>query len=388
MNRKRVVAACDSFKGCLGSAEIAAHIAAGIRSVSTDIEVVEVAVGDGGEGTADALVSSLGGSWHEVVVTGPLMSRIKARYGISANGETAVMEMSCASGLTLVSEPERNPWLTTTFGTGEIIADAIRKGCRRVLIGIGGSATNDGGLGMLTALGYRFYDRSGQLIEIGAGKDLERVARIDDSGVSQSVKETKFIVACDVDNPFCGRTGAAYVFGRQKGGDEEMIERLDNGMRNFAEVIVGSGRKDIIEIKGAGAAGGLGGAFLAFLDAELKPGIEMVLDAIGFDDLLSGADLVITGEGRIDGQTEFGKTPEGVRRRGVKAGVPVVAVCGSVDTPSIKDENGFLAILPIQSGPVSLQEAMRPENAGVNIERTVAQIVRLYFGKNGNTNSI
>lgn len=374
---KRIIVASDSFKGCLTSAEVARCVSAGIGQVLPECEVTEVAVADGGEGTVDALMHALGGYPVEVVVDGPLLSPVKAVYGISADGTTAIMEMACASGITLVPDDRRNPLETTTVGTGQMILDAINRGCRRVLIGIGGSATNDGGLGMLSALGFRFYDARDNEITRCCGGDLERVARIDGSNVKPEVMATRFEVACDVKNPFYGPDGAAYVYAGQKGADDAMIARLDAGLRNFARVIEQSGRPSIDSLPGAGAAGGLGGAFAAFLNATLKPGIDLVLDAIDFDKLIETADLVITGEGKLDAQTVMGKTPKGVLRRARKQHIPVIAIGGAVEDSKALNDAGFAAVFPIQPGPTTLDEAMNPAVASANIANTVGQIIRL-----------
>lgn len=375
---QKVVIAPDSFKGCLSSAEVAASIARGVHSVLPECRLSCVAVADGGEGTVDALVSTLGGIKIEVDVAGPLMAPVKAVYGVSADGRTAIMEMASASGLPLVPDSLRNPMKTTTYGTGQMIMHAIRSGCRKVLIGIGGSATNDGGLGMLHALGFRFFDCACGEIAPGCGADLSRVECIDSADVPPEVRATEFVVACDVTNPLCGPGGAAHVFARQKGADTAMIEQLDAGMRHFASVIERSGLPSVADMPGAGAAGGLGGAFVAFLDAELKAGIDMVLDAAKFDTVLADADLVITGEGRLDGQTAMGKAPQGVLRRAQRCGVPVVAIGGAVQDARALNEAGFAAVFSVQQGPVTLSDAIKPEVASANISRTVAQIIRLF----------
>lgn len=375
---KRVIVATDSFKGCLTSAEIGRLAARGIHEVFPHCKVTEVPVADGGEGTVEALVHALAGRIVEVEVAGPLMLPVLASYGLSGDGTTAIMEMASASGLPLVPEDLRNPLKTTTRGTGEMILDALRRGCRRVLIGIGGSATNDGGLGMLRTLGFRFYDDAGAEIEIGRGEDLERVVRMDSSQVAPEVFATEFVVVCDVNNPFYGPEGAARVYARQKGADDAMIERLDAGLRKFAEAIARSGRPEIDNMPGAGAAGGLGGAFVAFLNATLKPGIEMVLDAINFDKLIEGADLIITGEGKLDSQTAMGKTPQGVLERAQRQGIPVIAIGGAVEDATSLNDAGFAGVFSIQPGPVLLERAMEPGFASANIVRTVTQIMRLF----------
>ena len=337
---KKIVIACDSFKGCLSSKEVASAVAEGISRVIPDIkwtgretdnnekiendtlktEVVTLEVADGGEGTAEILTTALMGEITEVLVADPIGRRITAKYGIIKAGHsgedaavaktgsseriksisgpltlTAIIDMAQASGLTLLSKNERDPRITSTYGTGEMILDAASKGCRKFLIGIGGSATNDGGAGMLEALGFKFTDHEGNEIKRCCGGRLADIAEIDDRNVPQEIFESEFIVACDVNTPFCGEEGASRIFARQKGAGEEAIETLEKGMQSFAQVISNKYGINLNEISGAGAAGGLGGAFKAFLNAELKSGIDMILDTIRFDEIIKGASLIITG---------------------------------------------------------------------------------------------
>ena len=341
--------------------------------------VQKIAIADGGEGTVEALVTTLDGEWREVRAHDPLMRPIMVRYGVVDGGLTAVIEMSAASGLPLLSPEERNPLLTTTYGTGEMIADAVRRGARRLLIGIGGSATNDAGMGMLEALGYRFYNADGHVLA-GCGARLERVARIDASGALPELAECQITVACDVENPLYGPTGAAHIYAPQKGADPAMVERLDLGLKNFARVA----GEEQASMAGAGAAGGLGYCFHSILGARLQSGIEMVLEAIDFEHRIEGCDLIITGEGRIDYQTVMGKAPSGVLRVAERHNIPVVAIGGAVAPCKELSESGFVAALPVISGPMSLYEAMRKEVAEANIERTVEQIVRLLTLKQPN----
>ncbi len=366
----KIVIASDSFKGSLSSTEVASAAAEGIRSVFPDCTIIGIGVADGGEGTVDAVTKALGGRIVDVQVHGPLMEPVTASYGICR--DTAVMEMASASGLTLIPPERRNPLLTTTFGTGEMILDALGKGCRKFFIGIGGSATNDGGTGMLTALGYRFLDASGNQLE-GCGKDLERIASFDGSSAAESLGEASFTVACDVDSPFCGPSGAAFVFAPQKGADDLMVTRLDRGLENLARVILAQTGLDIRDVEGAGAAGGLGGAFMAFLGARLEKGIDMVLDAIGFNDIIRDADLVITGEGRMDSQTPKGKTPAGILGRCLCAGVPAAAIAGSVVRCPELDSMGFVSITAACEG-LPLEIAMRPEIATARITAAARQL--------------
>lgn len=352
--------------------EVAEAAVVGIKSVLPQCEVVKVAVADGGEGTVDALTSALSGVTVAVTVCDPLMRPVRASYGMS--GDLAFMEMSAASGLPLLSLEERNPMLTSTFGTGEMILDAARRGCRRFLVGIGGSATNDGGTGMLTALGVKFLDSGGRALT-GTGANLAAITSIDISGIDPAVAESSFIVACDVDTPFCGPEGAACVFAQQKGATPGQVAALDLGMRSLADVVMSSLEKDITSIRGAGAAGGLGGAFYAFLGAELKQGVDMVLDAIGFDQLIVGADLVITGEGKIDSQTARGKTACGVLRHAQKQGIDVAAIGGCVERCPEVEAMGFAHIAAISEGQ-PLEVAMRPEVAAANIARAVGALIK------------
>ena len=397
--KRKIVIACDSFKGCLGSGEVASAVAEGIgRAMNLaegigrtanlpegtqsgmhkngiegnerhGAEVVTLEVADGGEGTGRILTRILGGKSVAVETSDPLGRTITAEYGIVE--ATAVIEMAQASGLTLLTKEERNPLLTSTYGTGEMILDAIGKGCRRFLIGIGGSATNDGGTGMLVALGFRFTDRNGKLIEGCCGGRLEEITDIDSSNVPQEILESEFIVACDVTTPFSGDEGASRVFSRQKGADDDAMETLEKGMQSFARVISRKYGIDLNEIPGTGAAGGLGGAFKACLNAELKSGIDMILDAAGFDEIIEGASLVITGEGRIDFQSGKGKVIDGICRRCRAKSVPVLAIAGIVES-----YNESMTVLPIGPRPQNerdLEHAMRPEVARKNISDAIAK---------------
>ena len=374
---KKIVVASDSFKGSLTSLEVAAGAEQGIHEVFPECEVVKVNVADGGEGTMDALRSTLGGQWVTVAAADPLGRPRNVSYVVLGDGNTAVIEMSAASGLPLLEPQERNPMLTSTFGTGEMIVDALSRGCCRFLVGIGGSATNDAGMGMLEALGFRFIDKDGKVLP-GRGESMSEVVDIDMSHVSPEVKESEFIIACDVDSPFCGPRGAAYVFSPQKGADPQMVAELDAGMEHLAEVIVRTTGKDIRNIPGAGAAGGLGGGFLAFLNSRLERGIEMVLDAIAFDDIIRGSDLVITGEGRVDSQTLTGKTPFGIMKRAQKQNIRTVAIGGSVKLGDDDDVSGFDSIWPVTPEGMPLEEAMKAETASANVRETVKKIMLEY----------
>lgn len=373
---KKIVIASDSFKGSLSSTDVAQSAAKGIAEVYPQCQIVQVNVADGGEGTVDAIVEALNGQVITTTVSDPLLRPIKASYGIAQ--ETAIIEMAAASGLPLLATDERNPWLTSTYGTGELILDALNRGCRKFLVGIGGSATNDAGTGMLQALGFRFLDAQGNLIEKCCGGQLQNIAKIDDSQIHKALHESTFIVACDVDTPFCGPEGAAPVFAPQKGADAQMVKQLDNGMASLANVIEQKYAINITNVAGAGAAGGMGGAFRAFLNATLKKGIDMVLDAIKFDTLISGADLIITGEGKVDFQTAKGKTAAGVLARGKQAGIPVVAIGGCVEMCDSLSQMGFAGIYPILEEKVPLEIAMQHDFASNNVTNTVIRILKFW----------
>lgn len=369
----KIVIASDSFKGSLTSVEVAQAVTRGIKAVYPDCDVVAVNVADGGEGTVEAIVDALGGEIVHTTVSDPLGRPIQARYGIA--GEKAIIEMAAASGLPLLQPAERNPWMTSTYGTGEMIMDAIQRGCRQFLVGIGGSATNDAGTGMLQALGFKFYDFNGKEITDCRGGRLQDIADLDDTFVPKSVQEAQFIVACDVDTPFCGPEGAAPIFAPQKGADTAMVQQLDAGMTSLAKVIEDKYRINIVPIAGAGAAGGMGGAFRAFLHATLKRGIDMVLDAIDFNAIIQNADLVITGEGKIDFQTAKGKTAAGVLTRAKQQGIPVVAIGGSVEMCDSVQQMGFAGVYPILGEKVPLEVAMQPDFAATNVENTIRRIL-------------
>lgn len=374
---KKIIIACDSFKGSLGSEEVGVAASEGVRMADDTVETRVVAVADGGEGTVDALVRGLDGHYVSCTVGGPLGDPVGARYGISGDGNTAIMEMAQASGLTLIPECRRNPLYTSTFGTGQMIADALGRGCTTILMGIGGSATNDGGMGLLSALGVRFIDEGGSELT-PCGESLEKIAAIDLSGMDSRARTATFRIACDVDNPLYGPDGAACVFGPQKGADAEAVERLDRGLRNYARIVEKTTGRDVAAMPGAGAAGGLGVCFAAFFRSILKPGIELMLNAIRFDEIIAGADLIITGEGRLDTQTVHGKTPYGVLCAGRRQGIPVVAIGGAVTAYAELAAAGFRAVFPIVPGPCTLAEAMDAATARRNVVNTVAQIVRLF----------
>lgn len=321
------------------------------------------------------LVRATSGRLIPVEVHDPLMRPIQARYGVLGDGETAVIEMAEASGLPLLTEQERNPMLTTSFGTGELIRHALRSGYRKLLVGIGGSATCDGGMGMLQALGLRFYDGSGKELRQG-GAVMEQVVRVDSRQRERALEEAQITVACDVQNPFCGAEGAAFVFAPQKGATPEQVVRLDKGLRHWAEVVFQTTGKDIRLLPGAGAAGGMGGALHAFLHASLQPGIELLLDTVHFEEELANADLVITGEGRADRQTLMGKVPAGVLHRALSQGVKTVLLAGQIDDTQLLLNAGFTRLLPVTPQDMPLGEALRPETARENIRRAVNEWLR------------
>ena len=370
----KIVIASDSFKGSLSSTDVAQAATRGIKAIYPDCDVVPVNVADGGEGTVEAIVEALDGEIVHVVVSDPLGRPIQVRYGIA--GEKAIIEMAAASGLPLLEPKERNPWLTSTYGTGEMIMDAIQRGCRQLLVGIGGSATNDAGTGMLQALGFKFYDSNGDEIIDCRGGRLQDIADIDDGCVPQSVREAEFIVAYDVNTPFCGPEGASSMFAPQKGADAEMVVKLDAGMVSFAKLVEEKYGVQIEHIAGAGAAGGMGGTMRGVLNATLKRGIDMVLDVIGFNQKINGADLIITGEGKIDIQTTKGKTVAGVMARGQQQNIPVVAICGSVEECDSLEKMGLAGIYPILEKEVPLEVSMRPDLAAANIEKTILRILQ------------
>lgn len=341
-------------------------------------DVVVKPLADGGEGTTEALISGLGGTFVTVEVTGPLGKKTTARYGIMEDGETAVMEMAEASGIILVKREELNPWAATTYGVGEMIRDAVERGCRKFIVGIGGSATTDGGVGMLQALGAEFLDQEGTPIRPGIC-DLDKISQIRTEGMMPELKECYFQIACDVKNPLCGENGAVYVYGTQKGVKEEEKPLMDEKMRHYADKTRELQGVDHSDHEGAGAAGGLGFAFLSYLqNVELRSGIDIVLQAIQLEKELWDSDIVITGEGRLDFQTAMGKVPVGVARLAKKYHNKVIAFAGGVTEDAGKcNEEGIDAFFPIVRGVTTLEEAMKPETAARNMTLAVEQVFRL-----------
>lgn len=373
----KVLIAMDSFKGSLSSIESSTAIAAGIKEVypHADIEVLPLA--DGGEGTVEALVNATDGTLVTIPVTGPLNETVKATYGILGDGKTAVIEVAEACGLPLVPYGERNPLKATSYGVGEIISDAIEKGSREFVIGLGGSATNDAGIGMLQALGFCFYDMNGEKVGID-GQSLTDIWSIDLKQVNPMLKECRFRVACDVKNPLYGPEGAAHIFGPQKGATPEMVEQLDKGLKHIAEIVLDTLKTDLNQIEGAGAAGGLGAAFSSFLHADLQSGIELVMEIIGMEKSMQGADFVITGEGKLDGQTSMGKAPLGVAELAQMHNIPVIALAGGItEETAVLNKLGITSYFSILNQPMTLEEAMDSKVAYNNLRATTNQLFRL-----------
>lgn len=372
---KKILVAIDSFKGSISSSEANHAAAKGIKKVFPECEVDEIPISDGGEGMLELLMTLTKGKKIKVTAHDPLNRLINTTYGISEDGKTALIEMANISGLTLLKESERNPWITTSYGTGEIIAHALKHGCRNFIIGIGGSATNDCGFGMLQALGFHFLDKYGQECGTG-GQIMGNVETIDTTHIIPELKEANFIVACDVNNPLYGKTGAAYVFAKQKGADEITIEHLDQGLRHVAEITKKQLGKDIT-IPGTGAAGGMGAAFIGFLNASLKPGIQLSLELSNFKQRAKDADLIITGEGQFDKQSIMGKVPEGILNETRHLHIPVIVIAGSVLDMALLNKSGFAGVFSITNTPMSLQEAMDPVTTKLNITNSVTQICTL-----------
>ena len=394
----KILIAIDSFKGSLSSKEAGDAIKSGILRVIPDAEVLISPLADGGEGTVETLVEALGGSLETVRVKGPLFQEVEAHYGILpesekttseaslktssknplSNGQLAVMEMSQASGITLLSPAERNPLKTGSYGVGEMILDAYHKGCRRFLIGIGGSATNDGGIGMLSALGFRFNKENGEEIR-PCGEGLKDLARIDATSVLDGLLQCSFQIACDVENPLYGENGASLIYGFQKGGNKELLSQMDLWMKRYSELVKEYNPAANPEAPGSGAAGGLGFAFRSFLQGELKSGVSLILEETKLSEKMQGADLVITGEGRLDEQSAMGKAPIGVAKLAKTQGIPVIAFAGTV-TEGAKacNQAGIDAYFPILREITTLEDAMNKETAKKNLADSVEQAIRLF----------
>lgn len=374
----KIVLAIDSFKDCISSMEIARIIVSHLQRRYSDTEFLSIPISDGGEG----LVEAMSGRDCTVVrrmFHDPLMRPIEGNYLVSDAGRTAILEMATVAGLELVEPKHRNPLYTTTYGVGEMIADALERGCRELLLGIGGSATNDAGMGMLEALGFRFLDSNGDAL-FGCGENLEKVVSIDPRNINPLLRQARFEIACDVNNPFSGAQGAACVFAPQKGADAITVKRLDGGLKHFAEIIAQFNNFRINDIAGAGAAGGLGGGAVAILGAQLRSGIDIVLDYLDFDRLIEGTSLIITGEGRMDRQTLMGKSPYGVLRRGLSQKIPVLAIAGRVEDRELLLGTGFADILEISPRDLPLQEATKRSVAQSNIKNTLDSVeLKKYF---------
>jgi len=392
----KIVIAPDSFKESLSALEVANAIEQGLRQVIPDCDIVKIPVADGGEGTVQSMVDATGGSIVSLEVMGPLGHRVQAHYGILGDlsnsgsnndsdsrsnhgsatvpntGAIAVIEMASASGLHHVPRELRNPLLTTSYGTGELICDALNRGIKHIILGLGGSATNDGGAGMAQALDILLLDTQGKTLPSG-GAALANLAQIDVSNAHPLLRECSFEVACDVDNPLCGERGASAIFGPQKGATPAMVKQLDTALAHYADVIAQSGMSDQREHAGAGAAGGMGLGVMAFLNAKLKPGVEIVMQTVGLADKIRGADLVITGEGRIDGQTVFGKTPMGVLKQAKLQGIPTIGIAGCLgDNANAILDHGMAAIFPIIPHLSPLDDVLA--NAKLNLSNTARNI--------------
>ena len=373
----KVTVAIDSLKGSLTSMEAGYAISEGITRVFPDAEVCVRPLADGGEGTVEALVKGMDGIYKKVKVSGPLGDKVEATYGIIEETKTAIIEMSQAAGITLVPEEKRNPLYTTTYGVGEMIIDAIQNGCRRFIVGIGGSATNDGGVGMLQALGYQFTNALGEEIADGA-RGLKELKNISDENVIPELAECEFKIACDVTNPLCGERGCSVVYGPQKGATPEMIEEMDEWLFEYAALACEKFPKANPAFPGTGAAGGLGFAFLTFTNAVLESGVKIVLEETSLSDYIKDADYVITGEGRLDAQTVMGKAPIGVAKLAKEYNKPVLAFSGVVTKDAVAcNENGIDAFFPILRSVVSKEEAKEAKNAIENMSDTVEQVFRV-----------
>ncbi len=366
----KIVIACDSFKGSLSSIDVGMACRRAVSQVFPHCQTIVIPLGDGGEGTMMTLTAALHGEIVRCKTIDPLRRPITATYGI-INNDTAVIEVASTCGLTLLTDNERNPMETSSYGVGIMIQDALNRGCGKIIVTLGGSATNDCGIGMLSALGYRFTDNNDCSVST-CGKGLSHITHIDKSNADSRLCNTAFVCACDVDCVLYGTHGAAHVFAPQKGADPKMVASLDKGLQHFSLLMAKETHRDVASLPGSGAAGGLGAAFAAFFNASLRSGIDIMLDATKFDNIIADADLIVTGEGKIDNQTVMGKVAAGVMRRAKKHGIPVIAIAGDINDVSL-NKNGFDAVFSIQPAPVSLSQAMAPEFAMNNVQRTLAQ---------------
>ena len=367
----KVVIAIDSFKGSLTSTEAGQAVTIGIQQQFPQCQIKLLPIADGGEGMLAVMLNTVEGEVQYLTAHNPCMENIRTSYCISADGTTAFIEMANISGLPLIRKEQQNPMKTTTYGTGELIRDALEKGCTQFIIGIGGSATNDAGIGMLQALGFEFLDKKYQPLGFG-GEILGKIDSINIRKVDPKVKSAHFIVACDVQNPFYGPNGAAAIYARQKGANDAMIEELDRGMQAFAQVIQRETGKDISMIPGSGAAGGMGGGMLAFLNAELRSGADLLLDLSHFESQIEGADLIITGEGRMDRQSLMGKITGKILEAGKRKDIPVIAFAGSIADIEILESAGFKGLFATKPDSMPLEEAMKPDIAIQNIRSALA----------------
>jgi glycerate kinase len=371
----RIVIAPDSFKGSLSSKEVADAIELGVRKVLPDVDIVKIPIADGGEGTVQTLVAAMGGEIIKTQVIGPLGETIESYFGVLNDKKTAIIEMANASGLPLVPIEKRNPLITTSYGTGQLIKAALDMNLERIVIGLGGSATNDGGVGMAQALGVRFFDENGNEIGFGGG-ELSKISKIDMSGIDEKIRKVRIEAACDVDNPLCGPNGASYIYGPQKGANKEMIDILDRNLGHLAKVIKRDLGADIMDLPGAGAAGGLGAGLVAFLNAELKRGIDIIVNITKLDDYIKDACVVFTGEGQIDKQILSGKAVYGVAKIAKKHGAYVVAIVGSINDDAYElFDKGIDGIESIIDKPMTMDEACK--RAGLLVERAAERVMRL-----------
>ncbi|EHH2447894.1 glycerate kinase [Vibrio vulnificus] len=372
----KIIIAPDSYKESLTAMDVAIAIEKGFKQVLPDAQYVKLPMADGGEGTVQSMVDATGGTIIEHTVSGPLGQPVCGFFGLLGEGKTAVIEMAAASGLHLVTPDQRNPLITTTFGTGELIKAALDHGVEHIIVGIGGSATNDGGIGMAQALGIKLLDAQGNALGHGGG-ELAKLATIDCSQLDPRLAQVRLEVACDVDNPLCGTKGASAVFGPQKGATPEMVKILDENLAHYAAIIKQQLGADVRDMAGAGAAGGMGAALLGLLNAELRPGIEIVMDAVHLDEIVADADLVITGEGRIDSQTIHGKTPIGVARTAKKHGLPVIGIAGCLSADcGVVHEHGLDAVFAVVNRSVDLPTALA--EAAENVELTARNVAAAF----------
>ncbi len=367
----KIVIACDSFKGSLSSVDVGMACRRAVLQVYPHCQAIVIPLGDGGEGTMMTLTTALNGEVVVCETVDPLRRPITATYGI-INNDTAIIEVASTCGLTLLTDNERNPMETSSYGVGIMIQDALNRGCGKIIVTLGGSATNDCGIGMLSALGYCFTDDDGCQVP-PCGKGLSHISHIDKSNANSRLCNTVFVCACDVDCVLYGTHGAAHVFAPQKGADPEMVASLDKGLQHFSLLMAKDTQREVSSLPGSGAAGGLGAAFAAFFNAPLHSGIDIMLDATKFDDIIADADLIVTGEGKIDNQTVMGKVAAGVMRRAKKLGIPVIAIAGNINNVDSLNNEGFDAVFSIQPAPVTLSQAMTPEFAMNNVQRTLAQ---------------